>query len=61
MGEREWNAHYRCTHCHGLKAKADIIMVDDRPICRHGTCKEAYELNTRPKPMPITQSRWEHG
>lgn len=61
MPETEWNAHYRCRWCHGLKAKADIIMVDDQPICRHGQCKDLYELASRPRPMPVSRSRWEHG
>lgn len=61
MPETEWQAHYRCTYCHGLKAKADIILVDDKPICRHGECKALFELSTRPRPVSKSHTRWEHG
>ncbi len=59
--EPEFNAHVRCSFCHGLKAKADTITVDDKPICRHGTCKDMYEQATRPRPVPKSYARWEHG
>lgn len=51
--EPEYNSHYRCVYCHGLKAKADIIFVDDKPICTHGGCKDAYYRLTRPVPRSV--------
>ena len=46
------NVHYRCTWCHGLKAKADIVIIDDKPICRIGKCKEKYYETSHPRPVP---------
>jgi hypothetical protein len=48
--EPEYNAHYNCAYCHGLKAKRDVIFVDDKPICSIGGCKDAYYAKTRPRP-----------
>lgn len=61
MPETEWHAHYHCTWCHGLKAKADIIFSDDKPLCKHGDCRTLYELATRPRSVPKSQARFEHG
>lgn len=51
----------RCIWCHGVKADKDIIIVDDKPICRHGDCKTAYEAHTAPRPVPKSYAQWEHG
>lgn len=63
--EPEYNSHYRCSYCFGLKAKADIIMVDDRPVCRHGdgptSCKEKYYASTRPRPVERSYPRYDKG
>lgn len=52
--EAEWNAHYTCQWCHGLKAKADIIFIDDVPVCRHGdgaeSCREQFYEHSHPRP-----------
>ena len=48
MKDKPFNAHYRCSHCHAVRAKNDIIFVDDVPICRQGDCKDAYYNKTRP-------------
>lgn len=50
----EWPARFHCVYCYGLKAKADIIMVDDKPICRHGNCKEKYYETVRPRVRRFT-------
>lgn len=51
MSESEYGAHYRCVWCHAVKAKADIIFVDEnKPICGEGDCKDAYYAKTRPRP-----------
>lgn len=52
--ESDFHAHYLCTWCHGLKAKADIIFVDDKPICAIGGCKDAYYRKTRPSARRFT-------
>ena len=49
--EPEFQAHYRCVWCHGLKAKADTMQVDDKRICKDGDCKDAYYKATRPRPV----------
>lgn len=61
MPEIDWHAHYRCAYCHGLKAKGDIIHVDDKTICRHGNCKELHEVATRPRPVLKSLATWERG
>jgi len=57
----EWQAHYRCHWCNGLKAKGDIIHADDKPFCSDSLCRDAYYLATLPKPVPKSQSRFDHG
>ena len=59
--EPEFNAFYRCAHCHGLKAKADVIFCDSKPICRVGDCREAFYASTRPVAVPKSYARYEHG
>jgi len=34
----EYHAHYSCAHCHGLKARADIIHWNGQAVCRDGDC-----------------------
>jgi hypothetical protein len=56
---------YHCQWCHAVKARTDIIFVDDKPVCRHGdgpnSCKEQYYASTRPRPVPRSYARYEHG
>lgn len=49
--EPDWHAHYACTYCHALRAKAEIIWCDDKPICKEGDCKNAHYRNTMPVPL----------
>ena len=46
--EPDYHAHYSCSWCHCLRAKGDIIFCDEKPICRHGDCKERHYAKTRP-------------
>jgi len=59
------HACYHCSYCHGLKAKADIIFVDDKPVCRHGdganSCLEKYREITHPRPVPRTVGFYDMG
>jgi hypothetical protein len=52
--EQEWNAHYRCTFCHAVRPKADIIHHLGQPFCADRLCKEDYHaLFARPVPRSV--------
>ncbi len=59
--EPDFNAHMRCTHCHGVKARRDLIYVDDKPICSIGGCKDAYYASTRPVSVPKSVGYYDKG
>ena len=63
--EPDWHAHYNCAYCHGLKAKADIIFVDDAPVCRHGdginSCREKYHAANHPRSIPRSIGFYDKG
>lgn len=61
MSEPEWQAHYRCSYCHALRPKKEIIFSDDKPLCRDTLCLDAHHLANLPRPVPKSQSRFEHG
>ncbi len=42
MSEPDFHAHYHCSYCHALKAKADIVHAYGQPLCRHGNCIDRY-------------------
>ena len=51
----------RCFWCHAVRARSEIIYCDDRPICRDTACKEEYYASTRPRHVPRSVARFEHG
>ena len=59
--EPDFHAHYRCAYCHALKAKADIIFVDDQPICRIGDCKEKFYAQNHPRSVPKSMGYYDKG
>ncbi len=48
--EPDFNSFMRCAHCHGVKARRDLIYCDDKPICKEGKCREKFYEATRPRP-----------
>lgn len=50
-------AHMRCVQCHGVKARRDLIFIDDKPVCLHGegkdSCREKFHVANRPRPRRI--------
>lgn len=59
--EPEFQAHLRCHYCHAVRPKAEIIFADDKPLCRDTLCRDAHYLATMPRPVPKSQSRFDHG
>lgn len=51
----------RCTWCHAVKNAADIIIVDDKPVCRQGNCKEKYYESAHPRPAPRARGFYDKG
>lgn len=57
----EWHAHFNCAYCHGLKAKADVIFCDGKPICRIGDCKNAFYAQNHPHPVVRSLGYYDKG
>jgi hypothetical protein len=56
MPETDFQAHYRCNHCHSVRPKTEVIWCDDTPICRDNpTCKEQHYERTRPHPRRVSE------
>ncbi len=61
-GEQDFQAHYRCTHCHAVRPKGEIIFCDDKPICRdNDNCKEMYYAATKPRAVPRSVGYYDKG
>lgn len=61
MDESDWHAHYNCIWCHGLKAKADIIFCDEKPVCKEGDCRDKFYEATRPRSVPRSVGYYDKG
>lgn len=59
--EPEFNAHVKCSYCQGIKPLSEVIDADSRYVCRDSLCRDAHHLASLPRPVPKSQSRFEHG
>jgi hypothetical protein len=59
--EPEFNAYVKCSYCNDLKPRREVIDADSRYVCADDLCRDAHHLASLPRPVPKSQSRFEHG
>ena len=57
----EYHAHYDCHWCGDRKFRADIIFIDDIPICLKGDCAHEYRQSKLPGIVPRTRGFYDKG